>query len=90
MTYTTTGGENVTEYATKVDATNYKFAMPDDVTVTVMPISAFALADDADNSSVIGIHNGDYLDVMLQGRTLYRNGNWNTLCLPFDLKEEGW
>ena len=90
LTYTTTGGENVTEYATKVDATNYKFTMPDDVTVTVMPISAFALADDADNSSVIGIHNGDYLDVMLQGRTLYRNGNWNTLCLPFDLKEEGW
>ncbi len=87
LTYTTTGGENVTEYATKVDATNYKFAMPDDVTVTVMPISAFALADDADNSSVIVIHNGDYLDVMLQGRTLYRNGNWNTLCLPFDLKE---
>ena len=24
-------------------------------------------------------------DVVLTGRTLYKDGKWNTLCLPFDV-----
>ena len=28
---------------------------------------------------------GDSLPVMLKGRTLYKDGKWNTLCLPFKL-----
>ena len=45
------------------------------------------LANAADNSSAIitaeasGMHN----NVTLTDRTLYRDGDWNTLCLPFDL-----
>ena len=29
--------------------------------------------------------NDEEYCVLLQGRTLYRDGRWNTLCLPFDL-----
>jgi len=42
------------------------------------------LVDNADNSDVLSTHNGKYVSsVTLQGRTLYKDGDWNTLCLPF-------
>ena len=44
-----------------------------------------ALADDADNSTLLTTYQGAANDVTLSGRTLYRNGEWNTLCLPFDV-----
>ena len=46
---------------------------------------AISLADNADNSSTISSNNGKVFDVTLADRTLYKNGNWNTLCLPFDV-----
>ena len=45
--------------------------------------AVLALADNADNSSVIANKNGNTIGVYLEGRTLYRDGDWNTLCLPF-------
>ena len=43
------------------------------------------LADDADNSVKIAklIELDSAENVMLQGRTLYKDGTWNTICLPF-------
>ena len=45
----------------------------------------FDFADDADNTTII--ENNDDLEsnVTLQGRTFYRDGDWNTLCLPFNV-----
>lgn len=43
------------------------------------------LVDNIDNTGVIGNHNGQTTDVTLAGRTLYKDGDWNTLCLPFSL-----
>ncbi len=44
------------------------------------------LAENADNSATISaIADGKKHDVILQGHTLYRDRNWNTLCLPFDV-----
>ena len=48
------------------------------------PLS-IALADKADNTSIITNYNGRVGDVTLSGRTLYKDGAWNTLCLPFDV-----
>ena len=51
-----------------------------------------ALLDNEDNTSAIAILGaideaiGTY-KVCLNGRTLYKDGYWNTLCLPFDLKD---
>ena len=44
-----------------------------------------SLADNADNSTTISGANGYFADVTLTDRTLYNDGKWNTLCLPFNL-----
>ena len=49
---------------------------------------AASLADNADNITAIAniINNyGSKADVTLSGRTLYKDGYWNTLVLPFDV-----
>ena len=49
------------------------------------------LADDADNASVIETAeaSGKSCTVTLTDRTLYKDGDWNTLCLPFDVTLKG-
>lgn len=37
------------------------------------------------NPSVIAANDGEQISVTLDGRTLYRDGTWHTLCLPFDI-----
>ncbi len=44
-----------------------------------------ALQDNADNSSLISSSEAD-ADVVISGRTLYKDGRWNTICLPFAVK----
>ena len=44
-----------------------------------------SLADDDDNSTKISNANGYVANVTLSGRTLYKDGAWNTLCLPFNV-----
>ena len=56
---------------------------------TLRPYKTITLADAADNSSTIREWNGSVADVTLQGRTLYKDGDWNTLCLPFDVALAG-
>ena len=51
-------------------------------------ISEIALADNAYNSDLITAVNGLKLDVTLSGRTLFKDGNWNTICLPFSMTAE--
>ena len=38
-----------------------------------------------DNSDVIDNHNSETVSIVLSGRTLYKDGDWNTLCLPFNV-----
>ena len=47
------------------------------------------LANGTDNTSVIEGNKYAYANVTLQDRTLYKDGSWNTLCLPFDLTISG-
>ena len=45
-----------------------------------------SLANAGDNTDIIDImFKAQSADVTLQGRTLYKDGSWNTLCLPFDV-----
>ena len=72
---------------TEHDITDNTFTMPaSDVTVSISFFSGLVLYDNADNWSAINDHDGETVNVMLHGRTLYKNGKWNTLCLPFNLK----
>jgi len=44
------------------------------------------LANNAtNNSTTIAANDGKTVNVTLSGRTLLKDGGWNTLCLPFDL-----
>jgi hypothetical protein len=47
------------------------------------------LANAADNSETINAKDGYYADVTLSDRTLYKDDDWNTLCLPFDVTLAG-
>ncbi len=47
------------------------------------------LYDNSSNSSTLQTYNGKSADaITLSGRTLYKGGMWNTLCLPFDVEIE--
>ena len=48
-------------------------------------VTNLSLYDDADNTTLLSQANGNQLNVILTGRTLFKDGNWNTLCLPFNL-----
>ena len=50
---------------------------------------AITLADNADNGTTISSANGYVADVTLADRTLYKDGKWNTICLPFDVTLAG-
>ena len=53
-------------------------------TYYVAPAS-ISLANADDNSTTITGANGYVADVTLNSRTLYKDGKWNTLCLPFEV-----
>ena len=44
-----------------------------------------SLADNASNAETLNAYNGETVNVTLDGRTLYKDGKWNTLTLPFDV-----
>ena len=55
-----------------------------DETYYVAP-TTISLADGSDNTAVITDADGYVADVTLAARTLYKDGKWNTLCLPFNV-----
>lgn len=48
----------------------------------------FPLLDNARNDDVLTRLDGLSAYVQLEGRTLYKDGDWNTLCLPFSMDVE--
>lgn len=68
------------------------FTMPaKNVTVTAqLTKNELALADNSSNDEAIAAAaaSGKVYEVKLTGRTLYKDGAWNTLCLPFSLTAE--
>ena len=48
-----------------------------------MTPETLTFVDNADND--VPAIDGYFATVTLQGRTLYQDGDWNTLCLPFDV-----
>ena len=57
--------------------------------VRVIETTPLDLQDNTDNASAIEAAAGDGkpCTVTLKGRTLYKDGAWNTLCLPFDVDQ---
>lgn len=89
----TTGGaiyETLLDW-TQTDPTHFSFTMPANpvrVKVTYQQGSILILKDDEDNTTAIETAIDDSTttyNVVLEGRTLWKDGSWNTLCLPFDV-----
>ena len=59
-----------------------------DGTYYVAPATV-TLADGSDNTETITGADGYVADVTLAARTLYKDGAWNTICLPFDVTIAG-
>ena len=66
----------------------YTFADSHDI-LDVPETKNISLQDNADNSETISGKYNCPVNATLTGRTLYKDGSWNTLCLPFDLVLEG-
>ena len=81
---TITGLEPNTAYDVQVIGTkgddSYESAIE-----TFSTLEAITLANSTDNTDVIAGAAGKTADVTLAGRTLYKDGSWNTLCLPFSV-----
>ncbi len=66
---------------TKAEGVEYQFTDH----IEMPYIWNISLSDDSDNSTTLSDNVGRLLkSVTLTGRTLYKDGSWNTLCLPFD------
>ena len=55
--------------------------------MTLAPFKAIALDDDVDNTKALCNWKGGVANITLKGHKLYKDGEWNTLCLPFDVKD---
>lgn len=54
----------------------------------IIGIQSLTLNESTSNSTAIQNANGQMSEVTLSGRTLYKDGKWNTLCLPFNFSAE--
>ncbi len=62
---------------------------PDDPGFFTYQAINLTLNDDQDNSNILAIYDDrEVASVTLSGRTLYTDGDWNTLCLPFNVGDE--
>ena len=93
------GAVKIAEGKMLVDATDgSKYYIGDGNALSSSAISAIAgktlkpgllLIDNADNSAQINALGGLQTTAILQGRKLWKDGDWNTLCLPFDVTIAG-
>ena len=68
----------------------YEYTFTDNYDILDVPATVdISLRDNADNSEIINKNYECPVNATLTGRTLYKDGSWNTLCLPFDLVLEG-
>ena len=55
---------------------------------TPSTVTLYDGSNDPTNAATIGEYHGHYADVTISERTLWKDGSWNTLCLPFDVSAE--
>ena len=66
----------------------YTLTMGDADAVVTAKVNLLVLANDADNADAIRALSGQQVLVRLKDRTLYKDGLWNSLCLPFNMSAQ--
>ena len=70
----------------KKDGVQYQFTDQ----IEIPYVYSVTLEDNASNESVLANNEGNLVRFLtLQGRTLYHDGYWNTICLPFNVTLSG-
>ena len=87
---TTREGYTLVRWNNGEDAYDFNTVVTSDLTLTAeWTKNVLELANDAtDNATLVETYNGKETNVTLTDRTLYKDGKWNTICLPFDVKIE--
>lgn len=71
----------------------FTFVITETASLPMLDVFGFngliTLADNDDNTEAIEYGSTGTHDAKLLGRTLFKDGNWNTLCLPFDVTLSG-
>ena len=80
----TTPGYTVYTATANYKPNGYTYTFTDEQTVVNY---ATVELNEEDNTTTLETSNGLEAKAALTGRTLYKNGNWNTLCLPFDVAD---
>ena len=84
---------NATGNVTITFETTSKRAYVDEIVLvssgTTPPADIVLNNDGTGNAEVIEANVGKTVNVTLAGRTFYKDGNWNTICLPFSQTIEG-
>ena len=88
--YTITGLADNTTYGIQVQAVFSETSTSDWSDVLTFTTTVLELADDdsslsTKNTDLLATWEGITANATLANRTLYKDGNWNTLCLPFAL-----
>ncbi len=84
-----TGSITLTGNALKASFDNDIWTFTTDELPELTCFKIVQLSETDDNSAILTTYNGQTRTVELSGRTLYKDGAWNTLCLPFDLTLSG-
>lgn len=98
---TTECSKNITGLTANTKYEYQIIAIENNVEVISTDVSSFTTTDNSlilanddssaetKNADLIAAWDGIVANVTLSGRTLYRDGNWNTLCLPFNVTIAG-
>lgn len=74
---------DATAMYTRADGITYQFT--DRISMPVHYTRSISLSDNASNDELLEDNDELPANVTLTGRTLYKDGSWNTICLPFSL-----
>ena len=86
---TLTGNALNGQLNTENDYSIWTFAVGELPELTCFKNKIVRLGDNNDNGVILASYHEKTCTVELSGRTLYKDGAWNTLCLPFDLTLSG-
>ncbi len=84
---TLTGNALNGQLNTENDYSIWTFAVGELPELTCFKNKIVRLGDNNDNGVILTSYHEKTCTVELSGRTLYKDGAWNTLCLPFDVDD---
>ena len=80
--------EEAADLLIRLDINDFEYSTKQGAKFTILTPMDLELVDndtEGDNLSIIEACDGELTNITLKDRTLFKDGYWNTLCLPFDV-----